>query len=114
MSEQKRNELGVFFHMIYELNKGLRNLALLTTTFENFELIRERLLKCNYHFITEELKSGYVNVFFGTSECIEVLKKFKKSSLKDYTPEEDFILGMLLGYRLEQQCKRYINRKKVG
>ena len=41
MSEQKRNELGVFFHMMYELNKGLRSLALLTTTTENFEIIKE-------------------------------------------------------------------------
>ncbi len=114
MSEQKRNELGVFFHMIYELNKGLRSLSLLTTTTENFELIKDRLEKCNYEYIIENLKSGYVNVFFGTSESIEVLRKFKKNSLRDFSPEEDFILGVLLGYNVQQQCKRYINRKKVS
>lgn len=114
MSEKKRNELGVFFHMIYELNKGLRNLALLTTTIENFDLIKERLDKCNYKYITEKLNSGFINIFFGTDECIQVLQKFKKNSLRDFSPEEDFILGVLLGYRLEQQCKRYINRKKVS
>lgn len=111
MSEQKRNELGVFFHMMYELNKGLRSLALLTTTVENFEIIKDRLERCHYSYILENLKSGYVNIFFGTDECIEVLKRFKKSSLKEFTPEEDFILGVLLGYNVEQQCKRYINRK---
>lgn len=114
MSEEKRNELGVFFHMMYELNKGLRNLALLTTTHENFELIKERIEKCRYEYIKEDLKSGYVNIFFGNEDCIEVLKKFDKKSLKDFTDEEDFILGVLLGYNVGQQCKRYINRKKVG
>ena len=54
MSEQKRNELGVFFHMMYELNKGLRNLALLTTTQENFELIKDRIEKCKYDYIKED------------------------------------------------------------
>lgn len=114
MSKQKRNELGVFFHMIYELNKGLRSLALLTTTTENFEIIKERLDKSSYTYILESLKSNYVNIFFGTSECIEVLKKFKKSSLREYSAEEDFILGVLLGYNIQQQCKRYISRKKVS
>ncbi|WP_270750017.1 DUF2023 family protein, partial [Fusobacterium hominis] len=38
-------------------------------------------------------------------------ERFTKNSLKDFTPEEDFILGVLLGYNVEQQCKRYIERK---
>ena len=111
MSSEKRNELGVFFHMLYELNKGLRNLALLTTTEENRELIEERLEKCGYEWLTEELKSGYINIFFGAKDPINVLKIFKKNSLKDFTPEEDFILGILLGYNTNQQCKRYLTRK---
>ena len=111
MSSEKRKELSVFFHMLYELNKGLRNLALLTTTVENRELIEDRLEKCGYECIIEELKSGYINIFFGIKEPIDVLKKFKKNSLKDFTPEEDFILGILLGYNTNQQCKRYLTRK---
>ena len=111
MSSEKRNELSVFFHMLYELNKGLRSLALLTTPTENKELIEERLEKCGYESITEELKSGYINIFFGNSEPIKVLKKFKKQSLKEYTAEEDFILGILLGYNTQQQCKIYLTRK---
>lgn len=111
MSTEKRNELSVFFHMLYELNKGLRNLALLTTATENEELVTERLEKCGYSFIIEELKSGYINVFFGNPEPVNVLKKFKKNSLKEFTPEEDFILGILLGYNTQQQCKRYLTRK---
>lgn len=114
MSEEKRNELGVFFHMMYELNKGLRTMALLTTTDENFEIVRERIEKCGYEYMIEHLKSGYINIFFGRDESIEVLKKFKRKSLKEFSPEEDFILGVLLGYSVEQQCKRYIGRKKAS
>lgn len=113
MSEAKHSELGVFFHMMYELNKGLRSLALLTTTQENCKIIVERLGKCHYSYIVEELRSGYVNIFFGKDESIEVLKKFNKNSLKEFSPEEDFILGVLLGYNTDQQCKRYINRKNI-
>lgn len=100
--------------MMYELNKGLRSLALLTTTTENFEIIKDRLERCGYEYILENLKSGYVNIFFGTAECIDVLRKFRKSSLREFSPEEDFILDVLLGYNVQQQCKRYIDRKKVS
>ena len=100
--------------MMYELNKGLRSLALLTTTTENFEIIKDRLERCGYEYILENLNSGYVNIFFGTAECIDVLRKFRKSSLREFSPEEDFILGVLLGYNVQQQCKRYIDRKKVS
>lgn len=113
MSVEKRNELSVFFHMLYELNKGLRNLALFTTALENKEIIEERLKKCGYDCIIENLKSGYVNIFFGTKDPINVLKRFKKSSLNEFSPEEDFILGVLLGYNTEQQCKRYLSRKAI-
>jgi hypothetical protein len=111
MSNKQGKELAVFFHMIYELNKGLRNLALLTTTPDNLEIVKERLEKCNYEFLVEELEEKYVNIFFGTKEPIEVLKRFSKDSLKKYSPEEDFILGVLLGYNTEQQCKRYLKMK---
>ena len=77
MSSEKRNELGVFFHMLYELNKGLRNLALLTTTEENRELIEERLEKCGYKWLTEELKSKHraIVTMRTVSGCINSFSK---------------------------------------
>ena len=99
--------------MMYELNKGLRSLALLTTTEENCEIIIERFSKTKYEYIVQKLKSGYVNIFFGKKESILVLKQFNKNSLKEFSPEEDFILGVLLGYSTEQQCQRYIDRKNI-
>ena len=32
-------------------------------------------------------------------------------STSAYTPEEDFILGIMLGYCLEKQCVRYLQMK---
>lgn len=111
MSTEKRYELDVFFHMLYELKKGLRTLSLLTTVSENEDVIKEKLEECGYSYIFEEFRPGNINVFFGTEEPINVLKQFKKHSLGEFTPEEDFILGVLLGYNTDQQCKRYLARK---
>ena len=111
MSKDERMELGVFFHMLYELNKGLRKLSLFTCPNKNLDAIKDHLKKCNYKFIVEELVNGCSNIFFGTEEAIEVIKTFNKSSLRKFTPEEDFILGILLGYSQEQQCKRFLRTK---
>ena len=110
MSIEKGRELAVFFHMIYELNKGLRNLALFTTELENLPIIKERLKQHKYKIIVEQLSDDNINIFFGNNTAINVLKKFGHTSLKEYTPEEDFILGILLGYSTVEQCNRYVKK----
>ncbi|MFK4785725.1 DUF2023 family protein [Fusobacterium sp. MFO224] len=110
MSIDQRKELDVFFHMLYELDKGIRGLALLTTKDSNLEAIMEKLSESSYHSIIEKLNSNYINVFFGEEEQIKVIQKMKKNSLKDLNPEEDFILGVLLGYNTSTQCKRYLEK----
>jgi hypothetical protein len=40
-----------------------------------------------------------------------VIRAIGKTSLSDYTPEEDFILGTMLGYGRLQQCVRYIRMR---
>ncbi|MFP4053733.1 MAG: DUF2023 family protein, partial [Phycisphaerae bacterium] len=52
------------------------------------------------------------NVFFGADDCVAVLRAFGKASLSDYTPEEDFILGTMLGYGRLEQCVRYIRMRQ--
>lgn len=101
----------VFSHMLYEIKKGVRSLALLTTSVENIEMIKRKLNNDNYDYILESVNSKCVNIFFGTFESVEVVRKFRKNSLKEFSTEEDFILGILLGYKIEEQCKRYLKRK---
>lgn len=52
-----------------------------------------------------------MNIFFGNPDCVEVIKSFGNISLSDYTPEQDFILGIMLGYNSDIQCKRYLSKR---
>ena len=80
-------ELKVFLNHVYEYKKGVRNMVLYT-------------IGCNK-----------INLFFGRRECIEVIQSMTSRPLNELTPEEDFILGAMLGYDICGQCLRYCKRK---
>ena len=102
----------VFLHHVYEYKKGLRNLILHTTSRENETKIRERLGRERVAYLIYPLGKDKINVFFGESICIDVIKQIGKSNLCDYTDEEDFLLGIMLGYDRKKQCERYLQRKR--
>lgn len=102
----------VFLHHLYEYKKGLRNLILHTTARENETTIRERLNRENVAYLIYPLGKDKINVFFGASICIDVIKQIGKNNLYDYTDEEDFLLGIMLGYDRKKQCERYLQRKR--
>jgi hypothetical protein len=52
------------------------------------------------------------NLFSGAEECVEVIRRFGKQDLKEYTSEEDSIPGVMLGYERRKQCERYLVREK--
>lgn len=52
-------------------------------------------------------------MYFGNPNCINVIKTIGNKNPSDYTDEEDFMLGIMLGYDQIKQCKRYIDRKKM-
>lgn len=101
----------LFAHHIYELNKGLRHLVLHTAPVDTMGYMVEKLEKNSISFFAQKISSDKYNLFFGEKECIDIIKKFNKASLKKYTPEEDFILGILLGYDPLKQSKRYLKFK---
>ncbi len=100
--------MEVLNHHIYEYKKGLRNLVLHTMCSENLESAKQRLKQKNINFCIQVVNSKKVNIFFGKTECVNIIKNFIYKSLSELTPEEDFILGIMLGYDRMQQCKRYI------
>ncbi len=100
--------MKVFAHHIYEYRKGLRNLILHTVSGQHRQQIEERLTKMSIAYQIYPLRNGNINVFFGADDCVDVIKAIGKASLNDYTPEEDFILGTMLGYDRLQQCRRYL------
>jgi hypothetical protein len=102
----------VFLHHIYEYKKGLRNLILHTTHRKNESKIRKKLEQHQIAYVIYPLGQEKMNVFFGEQICIDVIKQIGKDHLTGYTPEEDFILGIMLGYDRRKQCERYLQRKQ--
>lgn len=103
--------MKVFVHHIYEYQKGLRNLILHTAHIKYKEQIINKLTKLNIAFHIEEMSAQKINVFFGAPECVAVVKEINKKFLNNYTPEEDFILGTMLGYDRKLQCSRFLKFK---
>lgn len=112
-SISQSGEMRIFLHHIYEYQKGLRNLVLHTLS-SNARAQAEAVLKRKniaYHLAC--LPSGKVNVFFGAPKCVTIMKILAIKPLNHFTDEEDFILGIMLGYDRHQQCERYLQRKKI-
>lgn len=103
--------MQVFSHCLYEFQKGVRRLVLLTLEIYELNNIISRLEKekVTYHF--QYLKNKKANLYFGDDDCVKVAKLLSKKSLNELTDEEDFILGVMLGYDVRQQCHRYISKK---
>ena len=104
--------MEVFVHHIYEYQKGIRNLILHTTEKTNMEMIKNKLRAEGIDYIIYPLGCNRINVFFGARECVDVIKNINKPSLTAYTPEEDFILGIMLGYDRRRQCERFLKFKE--
>lgn len=98
----------VFNHHLYEYKKGLRSLVPQTCSYDLGRYIVPRLRRYNVEYIVYPLSKKRINIFFGDSACIEIVRRIGKFSLSRYTPEEDFILGIMLGYARYKQCERYL------
>lgn len=85
--------MKVFLHHLYEYRKGLRSLVLHTLPGSRRKCVQARLAKEGIAHVIHELSNGNINVFFGAEECVAVVRAIGKTSLSDYTPEEDFILA---------------------
>lgn len=103
------SDLKVFHHHIYEYQKGIRNLILTTEKAIHQDYIETKLVKENIDYAIQKVNEDKINVFFGAKECVDVIRNFIHKKLNEFTPEQDFILGILLGYDRRQQCKRYLS-----
>lgn len=100
--------MKVFNHHIYEYEKGLRNLVLHTMDVKYKEEAVLKLKKGKISYVIYPVGEQKINIFFGAEESVKIIKEIGKSKLSDYTPEEDFILGIMLGYDRLVQCRRYL------
>lgn len=105
--------MQVFYHLVYEYQKGLRDLCLFTCLDVQEEKIKKSLDKQGIKFSIYPVESDKINVFFGMPECLEIVKQFSCEELNKISVEEDFILGMMLGYAKQQQYARFLTRAKM-
>ena len=105
--------MEVFHHLVYEYQKSLRDLCLFTCSSEFKERIKTALNKQKIKYFICNMENDKINVFFGMPHCIEIVKQFSSYELNKLSTEEDFILGMMLGYGKAQQYKRYLTRKAM-
>ena len=106
--------MKVLMNHIYELNKGVRQMVLFTCKKKYGQLAVERLESQGIPYVLQPAGQQNVNVYFGRRECLEAIKLIVTRPLNQLTPEEDFILGAMLGYDLCAQCERYCKRKCNG
>lgn len=105
------SDLRVFHHHIYEFKKGIRNLILTTEKSIYRNSIEQRLKNENIDYLIHEVDDKKINVFFGAQQCVNVVKSFP-NKLNKLTPEQDFMLGIMLGYDRVKQCERYLKIKQ--
>lgn len=106
--------MQVLNHHIYEFKKGVREMVLCTFSGSLEGRVKARLEKDGIPYMIQRQINGNINVFFGKKDCLFVASSLcRNKPLNKLTPEEDFILGTLLGYSLAEQCRRYSSKKDV-
>ncbi|GAB3450247.1 DUF2023 family protein [Insolitispirillum peregrinum] len=106
--------LGVLPQYLYEFHKGVRHLFMLTLCPGDAARAQARLEQDSIPCYLHAAGTSKTNLFFGRPACIETVRRIVTKPLCCLTPEEDFILGTLLGYDREQQCLRFLAMHQTG
>ena len=101
----------VLANHIYEYKKGVRGMILFTCNHRFEQQVCHRLCRQSIDYVVQPAGKENVNVYFGRKECLDAIRLFVTRPLNELTPEEDFILGAMLGYDICAQCERYCERK---
>jgi Protein of unknown function (DUF2023). len=104
-------EMKVLNNHIYEYQKGVRQMILYTLNRRYASSAIQRLERQHISYILQPAGTDTVNLFFGREECLKAIRMVVTRPLNELTPEEDFMLGALLGYDIRMQCERYCQRK---
>ncbi|MBN2039797.1 MAG: DUF2023 family protein [Spirochaetes bacterium] len=106
--------MKILSHHIYEYKKGLRNLVLHTMEASQMDTAINKLESGNIDYVIHYVDKNKikVNIFFGKKECVNIIKSFGTFKVSELTAEEDYILGIMLGYDRLAQCERYLKMIK--
>lgn len=100
-------EMKVLMNHIYEYEKGVRRMVLYTFNARYAQYAMERLERRGISYILHPAGKDSVNLFFGRKECLDAIRIFVTKPLNELSPEEDFMLGAMLGYDISMECERY-------
>ena len=103
--------MKVLMNHIYEYKKGVRRMVLFTCNRRYEQYATRRLDSQGINYLVQPVGRQNVNIYFGRRECLEAIRLLVTHPLSELTPEEDFILGAMLGYDICAQCERYCERK---
>ena len=106
------SEMRVLMNHIYEYKKGVRRMILFTCNRRFEQQACRRLCNQSIDYVLQPAGKDNVNVYFGRRECLDAIRLFVTRPLNELSPEEDFILGAMLGYDICAQCERYYERCK--
>ncbi len=106
--------LRLFHHHVYEYSRGVRALILMTINRRELVVALGKLETLGIRHFVQEVSPFKVNLFFGRPAFVAVARSFVTRPLNALTVEEDFMLGTLLGYDQEQQCRRFLVRSGLG
>lgn len=104
-------DMKVLVNHIYEFKKGVRRMVLFTFNKRYEQFAVTRLQHQNISYVIQPIGNDRLNLFFGKKECLDAIRLMITKPLCQLTPEEDFILGAMLGYDICAQCERYCERK---
>lgn len=104
-------DMKVLVNHIYEFKKGVRRMVLFTFNKRYEQFAVTRLQHQNISYVIQPVGNDRLNLFFGKKECLDAIRLMITKPLCQLTPEEDFILGAMLGYDICAQCERHCERK---
>ncbi len=104
-------DMKVLCNHIYEYKKGVRQMVLFTFNRKYEKYALNRLQRQNISYIIQPIGNDRINLFFGRKECLDAIRLIVTRPLNQLSPEEDFILGAMLGYDICSQCERFCERK---
>ncbi len=103
--------MKILTHHIYEYKKGLRNLVLHTMPYELKDSAEAVLKRQRIEYVIQVVNERKINIFFGAQECVDIVTGFVHKQLNELSDDEDFMLGIMLGYKRLDQCRRFLKRK---
>ena len=100
----------VFQHALYEYRKGVRPLFMMTMAVAEANRAIDALTAASIDHYIHAVTDSKVNLFFGKAGAVAMMSRIIIKPLHQLSAEEDFIVGVLLGYDKEEQCRRFLAR----